>query len=217
MMEVSEQDIVLENGHAKVAGSEMSRSFREIAARSWGMPGFSMAGGPPPGLEAASHFTPDQSTYSNGTHIAEVEVDIETGHVKILRYVVMHDCGHVINPMVVEGQGSAVSYTASATRSSSTCATATTRTRCRRISANSRCRTDLPTWKSAHGNVVAVEPAHQRRGRAAPSRLPRRPWRSRMRWSRSGVIAEAPITPQRASWNCWDAALMPDPLKPGAM
>jgi aerobic carbon-monoxide dehydrogenase large subunit len=104
MMEASEQDIVLENGHAKVAGSDMSRSFREIAARSWGMPGFSMAGGPPPGLEAASHFTPDQSTYSNGTHIAEVEVDIETGHVKILRYVVMHDCGHVINPMVVEGQ-----------------------------------------------------------------------------------------------------------------
>jgi carbon-monoxide dehydrogenase large subunit len=68
------------------------------------MPGYSMAGGPTPGLEATSHFTPDQSTYSNGTHVAEVEVDIETGQVKILRYVVMHDCGHVINPMVVEGQ-----------------------------------------------------------------------------------------------------------------
>jgi aerobic carbon-monoxide dehydrogenase large subunit len=57
-----------------------------------------------PGLEATSHFTPDQSTYSNGTHVAEVEVDIETGQVTILRYLVMHDCGHVINPMVVEGQ-----------------------------------------------------------------------------------------------------------------
>jgi carbon-monoxide dehydrogenase large subunit len=104
MMEASEQDIVLEEGHAKVIGSDMKRTFREIAARAVGMPGFSMAGGPTPGLEASSHFTPDQSTYSNGTHIAEVEVDIETGHVKILRYVVMHDCGHVINPMVVEGQ-----------------------------------------------------------------------------------------------------------------
>jgi carbon-monoxide dehydrogenase large subunit len=104
MMEASEQDIVLEQGHAKVIGSDVKRSFREIAARAVGMPGFSMAGGPTPGLEAASHFTPDQSTYSNGTHIAEVEVDIETGQVKILRYVVMHDCGHVINPMVVEGQ-----------------------------------------------------------------------------------------------------------------
>src|SRR5439155_19189509 len=104
MMEASEQDIVLEEGHAKIIGSDMKRSFREIAVRAVGMPGFSMAGGPSPGLEAASHFTPDQSTYSNGTHIAEVEVDIETGQVKILRYVVMHDCGHVINPMVVEGQ-----------------------------------------------------------------------------------------------------------------
>ncbi|MBO0712859.1 MAG: xanthine dehydrogenase family protein molybdopterin-binding subunit, partial [Acetobacteraceae bacterium] len=92
------------NGFAKVAGSDMKKSFREVAARAVGMPGFSMAGGPAPGLEATSHFTPDQSTYSNGTHVAEVEVDIETGDVKILRYVVMHDCGHVINPMVVEGQ-----------------------------------------------------------------------------------------------------------------
>jgi carbon-monoxide dehydrogenase large subunit len=104
MMEVAVEDIVLEDGHAKVAGSDVKRSFREVAARAVGMPGFSMAGGPEPGLEATSHFTPDQSTYSNGTHIAEVEVDIETGNVKILRYVVMHDCGHVINPMVVEGQ-----------------------------------------------------------------------------------------------------------------
>jgi aerobic carbon-monoxide dehydrogenase large subunit len=104
MMEAAESDIVLENSHAKIAGSDIKRSFREIAARAVGMPGYSMAGGPTPGLEATSHFTPDQSTYSNGTHVAEVEVDIETGNVKILRYVVMHDCGHVINPMVVEGQ-----------------------------------------------------------------------------------------------------------------
>src|SRR6267154_120350 len=104
MMEAAEADIVLEDGHARIAGSDIKRSFREIAARAVGMPGYSMAGGPTPGLEASSHFTPDQSTYSNGTHVAEVEVDIETGEVKILRYVVMHDCGHVINPMVVEGQ-----------------------------------------------------------------------------------------------------------------
>jgi carbon-monoxide dehydrogenase large subunit len=104
MMEAAEADILLENSEAKVAGSDLRRSFREIAVRAAGMPGYSMAGGPTPGLEAASHFTPDQSTYSNGTHLAEVEVDIEIGSVKILRYVVMHDCGHVINPMVVEGQ-----------------------------------------------------------------------------------------------------------------
>lgn len=104
MMEVSEHDIVLDNGYAQVAGSDMKRSFREVAAVAVGMPGFSMAGGPAPGLEATSHFTPEQSTYSNGTHIAEVEVDIETGQVTVTRYLVMHDCGAVINPMVVEGQ-----------------------------------------------------------------------------------------------------------------
>jgi len=104
MMEAAEQDIVLEDGHAKIAGSDIKRSFREIATRAVGMPGYSMAGGPTPGLEASSHFTPDQSTYSNGTHIAEVEVDIETGQVTVTRYLVMHDCGTVINPMVVEGQ-----------------------------------------------------------------------------------------------------------------
>ncbi len=104
IMEVAEGDIVLENGYARVAGSDMKRTFREVAARAVGMPGFSMAGGPEPGLEATSHFTPDQSTYANGTHIAEVEVDIETGQVTVTRYVVMHDCGTVINPMVVEGQ-----------------------------------------------------------------------------------------------------------------
>jgi carbon-monoxide dehydrogenase large subunit len=101
---VAEGDVELENGFATVAGSDIKKSFREVAARAVGMPGFSMASGPAPGLEATSHFTPDQSTYSNGTHVAEVEVDIETGEVKILRYVVMHDCGRVINPMVVEGQ-----------------------------------------------------------------------------------------------------------------
>jgi carbon-monoxide dehydrogenase large subunit len=68
------------------------------------MPGFSMAGGLSPGLENTAYFQPDQSTYSNGTHIAEVEVDIETGEVDIRRYVVFHDCGRVINPQVVEGQ-----------------------------------------------------------------------------------------------------------------
>ncbi|HLH91541.1 MAG TPA: xanthine dehydrogenase family protein molybdopterin-binding subunit [Xanthobacteraceae bacterium] len=104
MMEVAEGDIEIENGFAKVAGSDVKKSFREIAARAVGMPGFSMAGGPMPGLEATSHFTPDQSTYANGTHVAEVEVDPETGEVTILRYLVQHDCGRIINPMVVEGQ-----------------------------------------------------------------------------------------------------------------
>ena len=43
-------------------------------------------------------------TYTNGTHVCEVEVDIATGHVTLSRYVVVHDCGRMINPLMVEGQ-----------------------------------------------------------------------------------------------------------------
>jgi carbon-monoxide dehydrogenase large subunit len=105
MMEVSPDDLELRGGFAEVRGVPgLKKSFREIAVKSIGMPGFSMAGGLSPGLENTAYFQPDQSTYSNGTHVAEVEVDIATGGVKILRYTVLHDCGTVINPMVVEGQ-----------------------------------------------------------------------------------------------------------------
>jgi hypothetical protein len=61
---------------------DVRKSLREIATKSIGMPRFSVAGGLPPGLEHTAHFTPGQSTYSNGTRVAEA--DIETGAVKIV-------------------------------------------------------------------------------------------------------------------------------------
>jgi carbon-monoxide dehydrogenase large subunit len=76
----------------------------DIAAQLAGQPGFAIPGGLAPGLEATSHFEPDGLTYSNGTHGVEVEVDVTTGAVKLLRYVVVHDCGRMINPTIVEGQ-----------------------------------------------------------------------------------------------------------------
>jgi carbon-monoxide dehydrogenase large subunit len=69
-----------------------------------GMPGFSFAAGQTPGLEHTAWFTPPQASYCNGTHIVEVEVDPETGGVRILNYAVGHDSGVVINPMIVDGQ-----------------------------------------------------------------------------------------------------------------
>jgi carbon-monoxide dehydrogenase large subunit len=105
MMAVKPDDIDLRDGFAYVRNApEKRKHFRELAFKAAGMPGVSMAGGLTPGIEHTAYFTPDQSTYSNGTHVAEVEVDIETGGVEILRYIVMHDCGNVINPMVVQGQ-----------------------------------------------------------------------------------------------------------------
>lgn len=105
MMECVEEDLELAEGYVRLKDHpDVCKSLKEVAVKSIGMYGFSMAGGLPPGLEHTAHFTPDQSTYSNGTHVAEVEVDIETGAVKILRFTVAHDCGRVINPLVVDGQ-----------------------------------------------------------------------------------------------------------------
>ena len=57
-----------------------------------------------PGLEASSFFEPPNCTYPFGTHIVAVEVDRDTGEVKIVKYVTVDDCGHQVNPLLVEGQ-----------------------------------------------------------------------------------------------------------------
>jgi carbon-monoxide dehydrogenase large subunit len=57
-----------------------------------------------PGLEFHKAYDPPPMTYSNATHVCEVEVDVETGIVRIPRYVIVEDCGTVLNPLVVEGQ-----------------------------------------------------------------------------------------------------------------
>ena len=57
-----------------------------------------------PGLEATVYYDPPNFTFPFGTHIAEVEIDGETGAVRIERYSACDDCGRQINPMIVEGQ-----------------------------------------------------------------------------------------------------------------
>jgi carbon-monoxide dehydrogenase large subunit len=57
-----------------------------------------------PGLEARGFYAPPQATFASGCHAAIVEVDVGTGHLRFLAYVVQHDCGIMVNPMVVEGQ-----------------------------------------------------------------------------------------------------------------
>jgi CO/xanthine dehydrogenase Mo-binding subunit len=81
-------------------GAEIATQFQ---ARS--RPGPPLAEGEAPGLEATGYYSPPSgSTWSAGCHGAWVEVDPETYRIKFLKYVVTHDCGRVINPMVVEGQ-----------------------------------------------------------------------------------------------------------------
>ncbi len=63
-----------------------------------------LAEGEEPGLEAVGYYAPPRATFASGCHAAIVEVDVPTGRVALLRYVVQHDCGTMVNPMVVEGQ-----------------------------------------------------------------------------------------------------------------
>ena len=60
--------------------------------------------GEEPGLEARGYYAPPQATFASGCHAAVVEVDVETGVVRVLRYVVQHDCGRIVNPTIVDGQ-----------------------------------------------------------------------------------------------------------------
>jgi CO/xanthine dehydrogenase Mo-binding subunit len=60
--------------------------------------------GEEPGLEARGYYAPSQATFASGCHAAIVEVDVETGVVRVLEYVVQHDCGRIVNPAIVDGQ-----------------------------------------------------------------------------------------------------------------
>jgi carbon-monoxide dehydrogenase large subunit len=63
-----------------------------------------LAPGEEPGLEARGYYAPPHATFASGCHAAIVEVDVDTGDLRILRYVVQHDCGTMVNPTIVEGQ-----------------------------------------------------------------------------------------------------------------
>jgi len=63
-----------------------------------------VAEGEEPGLEGKDYYSPPRATFANGMHAAIVETDPETAEIRILRYCVVHDCGRMINPMIVEGQ-----------------------------------------------------------------------------------------------------------------
>ena len=105
MLKLAPEDLELADGRVRGKGMQgIEVSLREIAHALSGVPGMALPANMAPGLAASCDFQPDAMTYTNGAHVCEVEVDISTGHVAILRYVVVHDCGRMINPLLVEGQ-----------------------------------------------------------------------------------------------------------------
>jgi carbon-monoxide dehydrogenase large subunit len=124
LLEVSAQDLELSDGMVRVRGApgrelmlgalaaaanpiryaygkEASQAaLRLVKPRA----GAVLNEGEEPGLEARGFFSPERATWASGQHAAIVEVDPATGDLKLLHYVVVHDCGVVINPTIVEGQ-----------------------------------------------------------------------------------------------------------------
>jgi carbon-monoxide dehydrogenase large subunit len=105
MLEASAEDLELKDGAVQVKGvPQMRKTLAQIAHAIGGAPGFALPNGVTPGLAAAIDFPAPALTYCNGTHICEGEVDPETGMVRLIRYIVVHDSGRIINPMIVDGQ-----------------------------------------------------------------------------------------------------------------
>jgi CO/xanthine dehydrogenase Mo-binding subunit len=103
-MEAAPEDIEFVDGYAQVRGVPGARiALKELAAKANPLRG-AVQPGTEPGLEATAYFGPPMQATAVGAHAAIVEVDTETYDVRVKKYVVVHDCGRVINPMILEGQ-----------------------------------------------------------------------------------------------------------------
>ena len=105
LLQTAPADLELADGEVRVKGdSQRAISLAELARVLRGGPGYAFPPGFEPALEASASFRTDHLAYANACHVAEVEVDIETGGVSILRYIALQDSGTLINPMIVDGQ-----------------------------------------------------------------------------------------------------------------
>jgi aerobic carbon-monoxide dehydrogenase large subunit len=102
MLEAAADDIVLEDGRAEVAGTDRSVTIAKMAREAYTQT-HRFKGEIEPGLTEQGSYDPP-GTFSNACHVATVEVDIETGHVKVEKFVVAEDAGRIINPMIADGQ-----------------------------------------------------------------------------------------------------------------
>jgi aerobic carbon-monoxide dehydrogenase large subunit len=103
LLEAAEADLVFEGGQFFVKGTPgRGITIQQVAFAAY-VP-HKYPTGLEPGLEATSFYDPSNFTWPFGSHVAVVEVDPETGVVKLRRYVAVDDCGRVINPLLVDGQ-----------------------------------------------------------------------------------------------------------------
>ena len=103
LMEANEDDLVFENGRIFVKGAPAKgKTFAEVAGYAY-IP-VPLPAGLEPGLSEEAFFEPSNNTYPFGCHITMLEIDRETGEPRLLKLVAVDDAGHLINPLIVEGQ-----------------------------------------------------------------------------------------------------------------
>ena len=102
LLEAATDDIVLTDGMAKVAGTDKAVAITKLAREAYTQT-HRFKGEIEPGLTETGHYDPP-GTFSNACHVAIVDVDVETGYVKVEKFLVAEDAGRIINPMIAEGQ-----------------------------------------------------------------------------------------------------------------
>jgi CO/xanthine dehydrogenase Mo-binding subunit len=104
LLDVDQNRLELRDGRVQVSGApERGFTLAELAGKANPLRG-AVRPGTEPGLESTAYFGPDRGSTASGVHAVLVEVDPETAMVTLKRYVVVHDCGTMINPLLVEGQ-----------------------------------------------------------------------------------------------------------------
>jgi carbon-monoxide dehydrogenase large subunit len=104
LLETPLDDLELADGRVQVRGApESGFAVAQLAQKAYLAP-MELPPGLEPGLEATHAFDPPALTFSSGTHVCEIEIDPETGYLTIPRYLIVEDCGRMLNPRVVEGQ-----------------------------------------------------------------------------------------------------------------
>jgi carbon-monoxide dehydrogenase large subunit len=102
MLEANVDDIEFRDGRLGVRGTDQGVGIGEVAMAAF--TGHDLPDGVPPNLDSEATFDPVDFSYPHGTHLCAVEVDTETGRVKMRKYACVDDIGNVINPLIVEGQ-----------------------------------------------------------------------------------------------------------------
>ena len=103
LLEAAEEDVAFENGSFSVAGTDRRLAFADVARAAYVPHNYPLQV-LEPGLDENAFYDPPNFAFSNGAHVCELEVDPETGAVRIAAYCTVDDIGTVINPMIVHGQ-----------------------------------------------------------------------------------------------------------------